>query len=487
MNPAAAPSARPRHFEPFAAGHDARLVPKPELEAMVVRVFRSFNLVGEEETSSSRGGNGIGTGAFNITHAALARFVREVCALYNDDLAFHNFHHAFTVFAVSAEIVRAVQGAAPGATNEKQKRPPLQDIHVLAILLAALCHDVDHPGLSNAFLNSTRAAQGTGNPASSPAAAESTAAPHRLVARHGGETTSVVEAHHVELTTRLLHGAGIENEGGETDEGAAEPPATTAPAAEGGLLSGMAEADAAYAMQLIEHAIMGTDLAVHKRLTHKLETLGKVLGFANAKVLGFDDAEGENEQTPGEEGKLDDETLAARIRTAVGEDFHHVVVQAILHAADLSNPTLDFRTCAAWSLRLCAEFDGSAAREAEWKNNARATTGEETTTTGTGTGTANCCYKHEYHTGTGTGTGTGDAGSGGGARGGGDRAGKEEADDVRKKVMPLAKSETWFVENLILPYWSAIAVVYPPLQRHAKRVRETAGIYAAMAAEHERA
>jgi hypothetical protein len=35
-------------------------------------------------------------------------FVDQVCGLYNDDLKFHNFHHAFTVFAVSAEVVRAV-------------------------------------------------------------------------------------------------------------------------------------------------------------------------------------------------------------------------------------------------------------------------------------------------------------------------------------------------------------------------------------------
>ena len=28
--------------------------------------------------------------------------------------------------------------------------------------------------------------------------------------------------------------------------------------------------------------------------------------------------------------------------SAAGEDFYHVIVQAILHAADLSNPTLDF-------------------------------------------------------------------------------------------------------------------------------------------------
>jgi hypothetical protein len=34
--------------------------------------------------------------------------------------------------------------------------PPLKPVHILAILIAALCHDVDHPGLSNKFLLSTR-------------------------------------------------------------------------------------------------------------------------------------------------------------------------------------------------------------------------------------------------------------------------------------------------------------------------------------------
>ena len=44
----------------------------------------------------------------------------------------------------------------------------------------------------------------------------------------------------------------------------------------------------------------------------------------------------------------------------MSEDFYHVIVQAILHAADLSNPTLDFEVCCAWSLRLAAEFKAGA-------------------------------------------------------------------------------------------------------------------------------
>jgi len=39
-----------------------------------------------------------------------------VCGLYNNSLHFHNFHHAFTVFAVSAELLRAVLAdSAPGS------------------------------------------------------------------------------------------------------------------------------------------------------------------------------------------------------------------------------------------------------------------------------------------------------------------------------------------------------------------------------------
>ena len=249
-----------RPFDPFAAGSDAYLVPKPELVSMVVDVFRSFELVGEADSEDSS--------SVKVSAEALTRFVHEICYMYNDNLPFHNFHHGFTVFSVAAEYVRAVLDAAADggdgstakfSTNAADKIPslfPLRPVHILALLLAALCHDVDHPGLSNAFLNGTL---------NSSAALE----PHPLAKRHSGQTASVVEAHHVDTTTCLL-AAGEERMGirarnsKSTRQNGANPPpklASNLPGSEG-LLSGMDAADAAYVMRLIAHAIMGTDLAV---------------------------------------------------------------------------------------------------------------------------------------------------------------------------------------------------------------------------------
>ena len=124
-------------------------------------------------------------------------------------------------------------------------------MHVLAVLLAALCHDVDHPGLSNKFLLSTRETpeaaaaaaeaaiakteeakakeaeekereaemgeEGAADPmasvlcmrsggsaemgrvarkSSATGAGSYDAGAHPMAARHGGRTMSVAEAHH---------------------------------------------------------------------------------------------------------------------------------------------------------------------------------------------------------------------------------------------------------------------------------------------------
>eukprot|EP00740_Mantoniella_antarctica_P012454 CAMPEP_0181373684 /NCGR_PEP_ID=MMETSP1106-20121128/15535_1 /TAXON_ID=81844 /ORGANISM="Mantoniella antarctica, Strain SL-175" /LENGTH=467 /DNA_ID=CAMNT_0023491449 /DNA_START=29 /DNA_END=1432 /DNA_ORIENTATION=- len=448
-------------FRPFDAGYDAKLLPKPQLEAMVVDTFRSFNLVGSGSP-------------FNISTEALAHFVAELRSMYNDRLDFHNFHHAFTVFAVTAEIVREVLAAAPGGAQHQH--PPLRPIHVLAILLAALCHDVDHPGLSNAFLNSTRAPPPSSSSGDTAAAA---GGPHPLAVRYGDATASVVEAHHVELTTRLLSAEG----GGEWPRAAAAAAATTTagatvatsgapPSPSEGLLNCMKGLDAAYTMELVTHAVMGTDLAVHKQLSEKLQMLGEVLGLSRAGAGG-------SEQTPAETPAPSEETaeeLAARVKATVGEDFHHVVVQAVMHAADLSNPTMHFDTCAAWSLRLTAEFAAQARREADWKEG---TAREETAAAGTATGS-------------GGGYAAGGVGSGGGGVGGDGSVGAAATGEdcsarvahLREKLKPIAKGETWFVENMILPYWTRFAEVYPPLQHHVARIRETLDTYAAIAAEH---
>jgi hypothetical protein len=90
--------------------------------------------------------------------------------------------------------------------------PPLQPVHVLAILIAALCHDVDHPGLSNRFLLSTREpseAAGGVVRAEGAEAAEGAAgavsgavftAAHPVAAVHGGRTAGAYTRPHFSST-----------------------------------------------------------------------------------------------------------------------------------------------------------------------------------------------------------------------------------------------------------------------------------------------
>jgi hypothetical protein len=46
----------------------------------------------------------------------------------------------------------------------------------------------------------------------------------------------------------------------------------------------------------------------------------------------------------------------------------------------------------------------------------------------------------------------------------------------------LAKGEARFVETMVLPFWDALASVYPPLLRHAARTAEAVHKYATLAA-----
>ena len=49
-------------------------------------------------------------------------------------------------------------------------------------------------------------------------------------------------------------------------------------------------------------------------------------------------------------------------------------------------------------------------------------------------------------------------------------------------IASIAKGEVWFAKNMVLPFWDAIAAVYPPLQRHAQRTSEAVDKYGELAA-----
>ena len=77
---------------------------------------------------------------FRIRPVCAQAFVRELAA-HMPPNPFHNLRH---VFAVTATAYRFVM-------HSSTCRSALEDIDVLALLLSAMCHDLEHPGTTNAF------------------------------------------------------------------------------------------------------------------------------------------------------------------------------------------------------------------------------------------------------------------------------------------------------------------------------------------------
>jgi hypothetical protein len=86
--------------------------------------------------------------AFDVSPAALAQWAREVRGNYHAEVPFHNFRHAFNVFQTLHALL-----AAPGAAAATG----FTAMETFAMLFAALCHDLQHPGVSNDFLAKTAA------------------------------------------------------------------------------------------------------------------------------------------------------------------------------------------------------------------------------------------------------------------------------------------------------------------------------------------
>eukprot|EP00741_Cyanophora_paradoxa_P008317 tig00001292_g8046.t1 len=77
---------------------------------------------------------------FNIPRKNFQRFLVEIRDLYRSSNAYHNFIHAFDVTQATYTML---------TTNEAARF--LQPIDVYALLVSAVCHDCDHPGLNNTY------------------------------------------------------------------------------------------------------------------------------------------------------------------------------------------------------------------------------------------------------------------------------------------------------------------------------------------------
>jgi len=107
-------------------------------------------------------------------HAKLWRYVCEIAAHYHPR-PFHNFRHAVDVVLATSYLIRTVQRDHPA--------PFTDPIQVSALLISALVHDTDHPGVMNTYLIATQ------NP---------------IAVKRGEAPKAVLEHHHAEMALALL-------------------------------------------------------------------------------------------------------------------------------------------------------------------------------------------------------------------------------------------------------------------------------------------
>lgn len=80
----------------------------------------------------------------NINHESLDQFLLAVRETYRDN-PFHNFRHAFCVIQMMYGLLHMTKMKDHFSTEE-----------VFCLLIATLCHDMDHPGYSNSYLINAR-------------------------------------------------------------------------------------------------------------------------------------------------------------------------------------------------------------------------------------------------------------------------------------------------------------------------------------------
>jgi hypothetical protein len=180
---------------------------------------------------------------FHFNETTTINFIRIVRDMYNPENYFHNFKHAWGVMHMCFHIL--IHGA----------EQYVDKFDILTILIAALCHDVGHPGNSNAFEMATKSTVS------------------KIYAQKN--EICVLEKFHAKITHILLK-------------------------AEVSILATLNPSEKERFHQQIDFIIMGTDMAKHVMLvgeaTHLVDTIlhsnhdSSILTNSNKSSIGSDDS-----------------------------------------------------------------------------------------------------------------------------------------------------------------------------------------------------
>lgn len=253
------------------------------------------------------------------------RFLFAVRAIYHAPNPYHNYVHAIDVLQATYMFLLRIGVVPPwsffldlvpgksvwrrpdestvpsGGAGTRRARDVLRPQDVFAILMAAIGHDVGHPGLSNAFMKNAKV-------------------PLSLVY----DDKSVLENMHTILVVKLLskHGFGFLL-GSPTKEQVEAHPAR-------------AEVDGPGFRRVLYSAILATDMSLHFAWIQRLQEYGAAM----------------------QQGALAD-------REQLREEDRVMVSQTLIKCADISNPTRPIDVSEHWSTVLLDEWTKQASLEEE--------------------------------------------------------------------------------------------------------------------------
>eukprot|EP00752_Nemacystus_decipiens_P003083 g2855.t2 len=282
---------------------------------------------------------------FGISMKTFAHFMSAVGFFMgrNPRVSYHNLYHAVDV--MHATYLTLGSMGASGLLTETEQ---------LALILSALCHDLDHPGLTNSFQTATE----------SPLA-------------NLYNDQAPLEHHHLAIMFQILRREGCD------------------------ILGHLEKPQKTRIREVMIQGILATEMSEHgthitkvdkltsdfPEITHRIAEWAAASGSAGDRDLGNPGSGSRSSPSPSPlcSAALDAQSSAAAAAAVSrrGKGGHRAqqvpgaeaaalgladgdrltVASALLHAADLSSPGRPFATCEMWVVRLLEEFKFQAEQE----------------------------------------------------------------------------------------------------------------------------
>jgi high affinity cGMP-specific 3',5'-cyclic phosphodiesterase 9 len=263
-----------------------------------------------------------------VDEPVLRVFLHEVAKLYRSN-PYHNFTHALDVAHTTFRYIKLTKS-----------RTKITKLERFAVMVAAIIHDVDHPGLTNAFLVRTR---------------------DPLATTYNDQ--SVLENHHLSYFFNLIER--------KKEANIFDYETTTTTGGQSG--SYFTEESYREVRRIIIACVMHTDMATHFGLVSKMNEFVVSHDFLEAlqeeekgeendqnEEEDVDDDDDQNEEDPLFEDGLMKKDKGAFFKT---DDERQLMLNVLLHSADISNAVKPFPTYKMWATRVLEEFFNQGDRE----------------------------------------------------------------------------------------------------------------------------